>query len=194
MIKKILTCLEEIIGGISLSVMAVLVVVNVFMRMFFRQSIPWSEEVTSICYAYVIYVGAASLYKRYGHSSIDIIVKLFPEKMQAVCAVVSTLILTATCGITFVLSCIYCADSMTRRTPLLKLPYAVQAFAITLGFGFMLIHSAMFLKNAITRKDYYHEVPIYKNIIKVESAEDVAVRERETEKGIYQRKGGAQNA
>ena len=44
--------------------------------------------------------------------------------------------------------------------------------ALVLGFGFMLIHSIMFFKNVITKKDYFHEIPIYENIYKIDALED----------------------
>lgn len=118
----------------------------------------------------MIFVGSSSLYKRFGHSAIDLVVRAFPQKVQVICAIFSTGVLTVTCALSFVLSCGYCANSWTRRTQLLKIPYSVEAFALVLGFGFMLIHSIMFFKNVITKKDYFHEIPIYENIYKIDAS------------------------
>lgn len=170
--KKIATNLEEIVTGIALAIMTVLTVINVFCRLFLSRSFSWTEEVSYICYAYVIFVGASALYKRFGHSAIDIVVRAFPEKIQAVCSVFSMGVLVITCGLTFVLSCGYCASCWTRKTQLLKIPFSVSAFALVLGFGLMTIHSLMFLKNIFTKKDYFHEIPIYENIYNVDSLED----------------------
>ena len=166
--KKFLTNIEEIITGAALCVMTVLIVMNVFLK----KSFTWSEEISYICYAYVIFVGSSSLYKRFGHSAIDLVVRAFPQKVQVICAIFSTGVLTVTCALSFVLSCGYCASSWTRRTQLLKIPYSVESFALVLGFGFMLIHSIMFFKNVITKKDYFHEIPIYENIYKIDALED----------------------
>ena len=170
--KKFLTNIEEIITGAALCVMTVLIVMNVFCRLFLKKSFTWSEEISYICYAYVIFVGSSSLYKRFGHSAIDLVVRAFPQKVQVICAIFSTGVLTVTCALSFVLSCGYCASSWTRRTQLLKIPYSVESFALVLGFGFMLIHSIMFFKNVITKKDYFHEIPIYENIYKIDALED----------------------
>lgn len=170
--KRILTNIEEIITGAALSIMTCLTVMNVFCRLFLGKSFTWSEEISYICYAYVIFVGSSALYKRFGHSAIDIVVRAFPEKLQAVCAVFSTAVLTITCGLTFILSCGYCVSSLTRKTQLLKIPYAVSAFALVLGFGLMLVHSLMFMKNIFTKKDYFHEIPIYEHIYNVDVLQD----------------------
>ena len=184
--KKILTNMEEIITGAALCIMTVLTVMNVFCRLFLSRSFTWADEITYISYAYVIFVGASSLYKRFGHSAIDLVVKMFPEKLQAVCAVFSTTVLTLTNALCFVLSCGYCASSWTRRTQLLKIPYSVESFALVLGFGLMLVHSVMFLKNVILKKDYYHQLPIYQNIYNVDALQDQidASMEHQREKEI----------
>lgn len=191
--KKVLVSIEEIITGIAMSIMTVLVVANVFCRLFLSKSFTWADEIAYICYAYVIFVGASSLYKRFGHSAIDIVVRMFPKKVQAVCAVFSTAVLTFTCGLTFVLSCGYCASCWTRRTQLLKIPYSVTAFALVLGFGLMTIHSIMFLKNIFTKKDYFHEVPIYKDIYNVDALQDQIEASMEYQKE-KESKGGENNA
>ncbi len=170
--KRILTNIEEIITGTALCIMTVLTVMNVFFRLFLSKSFTWADEITYIGYAYVIFVGASSLYKRFGHSAIDLVVKMFPEKLQAACAVFSTTVLTLTNALCFALSCGYCASSWTRRTQLLKIPYSVESFALVLGFGLMLLHSVMFLKNVILKKDYYHQIPIYRHIYNVDALQD----------------------
>ena len=37
----------------------------------------------------------------------------------------------------------------------------------------MTIHSVFFLKNVITKKDYFHEIPIYEGIYEVDSLDDI---------------------
>ena len=43
--KKFLTNIEEIITGAALCVMTVLIVMNVFCRLFLKKSFTWSEEI-----------------------------------------------------------------------------------------------------------------------------------------------------
>ena len=80
--KKFLTNIEEIITGAALCVMTVLIVMNVFCRLFLKKSFTWSEEISYICYAYVIFVGSSSLYKRFGHSAIDLVYVRFLRKYK----------------------------------------------------------------------------------------------------------------
>ena len=114
--KKFLTNIEEIITGAALCVMTVLIVMNVFCRLFLKKSFTWSEEISYICYAYVIFVGSSSLYKRFGHSAIDLVVRAFPQKVQVICAIFSTGVLTVTCALSFVLSWILCKQLDQKNT------------------------------------------------------------------------------
>lgn len=189
--RKILSNIEEIVTGTALGIMTVLVVMNVFCRLFLHMSFTWADEIAYICYAYIIFVGSSALYKRFGHSAIDLVVRAFPEKLQAVCAVFSTAVLLIANAMCFVLSIGFCMSSWTRKTQLLKIPYSVEAFALVLGFGLMLLHSVMFLKNVFTKKDFFHEVPIYKEIYNVDALEDQIQASMEYQKE-KEDKGGKQ--
>lgn len=172
MVKKYATNVEEGITGIALFIMVILVIINVFCRLFLNKSVAWADEISYICYAYVIFVGSSCLYKRFGHSAVDLVVRAFPEKLQAICSVFSTIILTVTNAFCFALSCGFCVSSWTRKTQILKMPYSVQAFALVLSFGLMTLHSIMFLKNIFKKRDYFHKIPIYENIYNVDALED----------------------
>ncbi len=170
--KKVFVNLEEIIAGTALCIMIVLTSMNVFFRLVASKSFTWADEISYLCYAYVIFVGSSSLYKRFGHSAIDILVRAMPEKFQRAVSSLTMVALLAANLTCFVLSCGFCMSSMTRKTQLLKIPYAVEAFALVLGFGFMTIHSIMFLKNVIKKHDYYHTIPIYDGIFTVDALQD----------------------
>lgn len=187
--KKFLTNIEEIITGIAMCIMTILVVINVFCRMALNTSYPWVDEISYICYAYVIFVGSSALYKRFGHSAIDLIVRAFPDKVQAVVSTFSTVLLLGTNGLCFVLSIGFCGSCWTRRTQVLRIPYSFEAFALVLAFGFMTLHSIMFLKNVLKKKDYFHEIPIYEHIFNVDALEDQIEAGLEHQKKL-ENKGG----
>ena len=84
MLKKICVNIEEIIAGIALCIMSVATVFNVFCRLILSKSYPWAEEISYFCFAWLIFVGASAVYKRYQHSSIDILVRVFPDSADCV--------------------------------------------------------------------------------------------------------------
>ena len=201
-IKKFFLNFEEIIGGVCLVVMAIFIFMNTFSRLFFNVSIPALDEISYTLFAYVIFVGSSSLYKRYGHGVIDLIVKLFPEKVQAVISIIISSIMLVTNAFITYLSAGYCVQSFTRKTQTLHVSYSITSFSLVLAFFCMTIHSLMHLRSVIVNRDYFHEKPIYDNLFTVDSIDDMVKdseeqKEEEIEelkeeqkKEIEERKGG----
>ncbi len=185
-IKKFLLYFEESLAGVCLLVMTLFVFWNTFSRLIFSTSIPALDEISYTLYAYVIFVGSSSLYKRYGHGVIDLIVKLFPQWLQAAINIAVTVLLLGTNAILTVLSTGYCIQSWTRKTQTLRVPYSVTSFSMVLAFACMTIHSVFLLKNVITKKDYFHEIPIYDGIFVVDSVNDMV---EDTEAAQLEKRG-----
>lgn len=173
MLKRFLVYFEEVVAGTALLVQAAFVFINVFGRLIFNKSFAALDELSYLLFAYVVFMGSSSLYKRYGHGVIDLVVKMLPERMQAAISFCVSVLLVFTSGLVCVLSCGYCAQAWVRRTQTLHWPYSFTAFALVLGFFCMTVHSLFFLKNVIMKKDYFHEVPIYEGIYVVDSVEDM---------------------
>lgn len=189
-VRRLFVNFEEMVAGISLSLMAACVFINVFGRIVFHKSFAALDELSYLLYAYVIFTGSSSLFKRYGHGVIDLIVKMLPKKLQAVISCGVSILLVFTSGLVFVLSTGYCIQAWTRRTQTLHIPYSFTAFALVLGFFCMTVHALFFLKNVITRKDYFHEIPIYEGIFIVDSVEDMVADSRLQEAERTEKKGG----
>lgn len=172
-LKRIFVNFEEAVAGTALLLMTAFVFINTFGRIFFNKSFAALDELSYLMFAYVIFVGSSALYKRYGHGVIDLLIRLFPEKLQAAISAAVSALLVFICGLTFYLSCGYCISAWTRTSQTLRLPQSFTAFALVLGFFFMTIHSIFFLKNVITKRDYFHEIPIYEGIYEVDSLDDI---------------------
>ena len=189
-VRRLFVNFEEMVAGISLSLMAACVFINVFGRIVFHKSFAALDELSYLLYAYVIFMGSSSLFKRYGHGVIDLIVKMLPKKLQAVISCGVSILLVFTSGLVFVLSTGYCIQAWTRRTQTLHIPYSFTAFALVLGFFCMTVHALFFLKNVIAEKDYFHEIPIYEGIFIVDSVEDMVADSRLQEAERTEKKGG----
>ena len=64
-LKTILTNLDAIITGVTLSICVVLVNANVIMRYFFNHPIHWAEEVVTSLFVWTVFIGSAYVgYKR----------------------------------------------------------------------------------------------------------------------------------
>ena len=73
-----------IVMASTLAAMAVLVLLNVILRYFFSSGITWSEEMSRYLFVAMVFIGGGLAFKSDSHLSVDIIVKLLPEKGRKV--------------------------------------------------------------------------------------------------------------
>lgn len=162
--KKILANIEEIIAAFFLSVLLILTIANVALRFTTGRSLAWSEEISYLCFAWVVFVGASAVYKRGMHSSIDIVVHFLPESLSRILAFGVTLVITAAIAVVGWLSLELTYNAYTKLTPILYIPYTFVDLSITTGFALMLVHSFGFLRN-IVKYENYREIPLYRGIV-----------------------------
>ncbi|MDR1586358.1 MAG: TRAP transporter small permease, partial [Treponema sp.] len=162
-IKFFLVNFEEIIGSFFLSVLLLLTIVNVFIRFLTGRSYVWTEEISFLCFAWVIFIGASAVYKRGLHSSIDIVVQLFPERVKRIVSFCTCLLMFAAIIFVAYLSVKLAYNAVNKFTPILFIPYSVVDLSIVIGFSLMTIHCAGFLKNILKYSDY-QDRPLYKGL------------------------------
>lgn len=134
---------EEIIGCIGMSVIIVVISLNVFLRYFFNNSIPWAEEISVIGFSCVIFIGSAAVFKRHMHVGIDFVVGLLPDWLRsAVNYATSVFVLVFTAYITY-LGWIYSVESWDKPTSILYIPYFFVNIPICIGFASMTVHGAL---------------------------------------------------
>ena len=73
---------EEILCSVFLVTMIGLVIVNVFLRYLFNYSIFWAEEVATICFVWLVFIGASATYKHKMDIGIDILITKTPEQVE----------------------------------------------------------------------------------------------------------------
>ena len=164
---------EEIVAGLFLTVLLTIVTGNVFLRFTTRISLAWLEEISTLCFAYLIFIGASAVFKRNLHSGVDLLVRLFPETIKNIVSLFSSLVLFATCIFVTYLSFMYAVGSGAKKTPILRIPYFYIDIAVTIGFGLMCLHCIVFLYNTLKYKDFLREKQLYKNIFCFNSQEDI---------------------
>lgn len=167
-LKRIFANFEEIIASLFLAVMVTVLVANVVLRLSTSRSLLWMEEIAYLCFAWVVFVGAAAGYKRNLHSSIDMIIKFFPENTRRFVAILGMLLTLATCIIMVILSFNFSIQAWDKYTPFLYIRYTFIDISVTVGFLFTCVHSIVFIKNMILYKDFTKERLLYANIFNLD--------------------------
>ena len=152
-LKGILTNLDAIITGLTLSICVVLVNANVIMRYFFNNPIHWAEEVVTSLFVWTVFIGSAYAYRKHSHLGVDIFVNILPPKVKKVVKTVMSVVELLVLIMLTVISSQYVYHLIFNRTgklkivmtDLLRVPKWWTGIAVPIGFGLSVIYSIYFM-------------------------------------------------
>ena len=136
---------EVILSASFLSITVGVVILNVILRYVFDGGLFWAEEIATSAFIWSVFIGSAAAYRLKMHIGIDLITKLFPEKVREIISSVINLLMAVVNGYVCYLSILMINANKLKRTPVLDVPAMWINLAITVGFGLMTIHSIEFL-------------------------------------------------
>ncbi|MTI13920.1 TRAP transporter small permease [Sansalvadorimonas verongulae] len=140
---------EEIFASIAISITVIMVILNVFLRYGFGFVIPWTEELSVICFIWATYLGGSSCYKHKLHLGVDIIISMLPEGMRQRFQIMLYLFLLALHSVMVWLSFDYLMLS-SKSTPVMGISYFYINSVLVLSFGLMVLHTLRFLAQEIS--------------------------------------------
>lgn len=140
-LKFILDHFEEILASIFIVITTTLVLVNVFLRYFMKTGLFWTEEVTTSCFVWSVFLGSAAAYRRGQHIGVDILVNKFPGPVRNLIKILVNLILLFTNGYILYLSIIFVRLSYIKPTAVLGVSSAWVSGALIVGFGLTTLYS-----------------------------------------------------
>lgn len=129
MIKKLIDILVKIeIAAASLILIALILCTfsGAIMRYCFNSPYTWEEEFQLACMVWITFLGAPAAFHTKSHVAIEILVDLFPKKLQQIMDVLIAVAVWAVLIYFFFRSIDFVAviASTSRSTPMLKIPYA----------------------------------------------------------------------
>ena len=140
---------EDIFASIAISITVLMVILNVFLRYGFGFVIPWTEELSVICFIWATYLGGSSCYKNKLHLGVDIVIATLPERMRQRYQILLYLFLLGLHSIMLWLSFDYLMLS-SKSTPVMGISYFYINSVLVLSFGLMALHTLRFLAQDIT--------------------------------------------
>ncbi len=163
--KRIITNLDAVICGTTLTLCVILVNANVVFRYFLNNPIKWTDEVVTSLFIWTVFMGSAYAHRRHAHLGVDIVVNLIHGKsrdvIQFVMDILQILILVL---LTYISAQYVCAliwkrgivfemvDGVLKYvgqvkytyTDTLRIPKWYTGVAVPLGFGLSLIYAVYF--------------------------------------------------
>lgn len=119
--------IDLIIAGVVLAILIALTVAGVVWRYIFSSPFTWLEEVQVICMVWVVFAGGGAAFRAGNHVAIEVLVDVFPAKVQRVIGWFITIVVVAVLAYFFVQSIGYIKMFLRsgRTTSMLKIPYSL---------------------------------------------------------------------
>lgn len=182
--KKLLNHFEVYAGAGIFIIMTILLFVQVVTRYCFGHAVTWAEEVATILFVWMVYLGVAAAVLSRKHLKIDAFVEMLPFKAKKTLLIISNVIFLAfSLYIIFpMMSLVNNYAAKSAASPILKIPKALSYVVMPLCF----LLTAVRLVQEIIRlsKEKEKELGVSKPII------DIAALEKEAEEIARQKKGG----
>ena len=182
--KKLLNHFEVYAGAGIFIIMTILLFVQVVTRYCFGHAVTWAEEVATILFVWMVYLGVAAAVLSRTHLKIDAFVEMLPFKAKKTLLIISNVIFLAfSLYIIFpMMSLVNNYAAKSAASPILKIPKALSYVVMPLCF----LLTAIRLVQEIIRlsKEKVKELGVSKPII------DIAALEKEAEELARQKKGG----
>ena len=163
--KRVVSNLDAVICGATLTVCVVLVNLNVIFRYFLNNPIKWTDEVVTSLFIWTVFMGSAYAHRKHAHLGVDIVVNLVPagprKVIEFIMDILQILILVL---LTYISAQYVCALIWKRGivfqvvdgalkyvgqvkytyTDTLRIPKWYTGIAVPLGFGLSLIYAIYF--------------------------------------------------
>ena len=139
--KHILKNLDAYIAGALFAVTMVLVIMNVFTRYIFNFVIAWSEELSTSCFVYTVFIGAAWCLRTRQHVGVDLLVNRLPEKAREIVHLLTDIVILALNSYITYLAVLFMRSSKAKTMPIMKVSVNYLYSALLIGFGLMAIYS-----------------------------------------------------
>lgn len=139
MVSRAIGRLEEGLISLLLVGMTLLVFVEVILRFGFNTGFLWMQELTLLCSAWFVMLGASYGVKAGSHIGVDAIVRLLPTGLKRIVSIVAVLLCLAYCGILFTGSWVYLSKIYSIGLELedMVFPKWVAHSILVIGFGLL---------------------------------------------------------
>src|SRR5215471_54930 len=127
----------ETIVIVALLAELVLVLANVFDRIYFRRSFLWADEAARLSLSILAFIGGAVAYRRREHAFVRILQNLVAPPVERACLVLSDIVVLFVVTLTSIASLQFIASSWGELTPVLQLPAALIALPLPIGMALL---------------------------------------------------------
>lgn len=145
--------LENVLLAVSLALILVLTITNVFLRYVLKTGMLWSEEFIGLNLLFIGVFGSAVGIRDRGHTCMDSVVSRLPRGLQALIYVTVQLTILFLLSYFIYSGALFTKSVGTQKSFVLKWPMKIFYGMIPLGFSFCLFEELLiFLKDILNRQ------------------------------------------
>ncbi len=130
---------EEWIVVLMLAAMTLITFIQVVLRYVFNQGFTWALELTTVCFAVMIFVGISYGVRVGAHIGVDALVKLLPSGRRRVVSVLAVLLCLVYAGIVLIGSYEYVSKMKAVGIELEDMPIPLWIVRAVMPFGYALM-------------------------------------------------------
>jgi TRAP-type C4-dicarboxylate transport system permease small subunit len=135
--------IQEFFSGVALTIVIASVCYGVVSRYILHQPATWANELATVMFTWVVFLGASAAFKHKMHIGIDLLVKSVPRKLRIVLVVTANVILLVFLGYVTISGVSFSIVSYKQPTSVLRIPKTFVFLAVPVGFGLMFFHHIM---------------------------------------------------
>lgn len=126
-VLRVLSNLDIAVAALTLLVLIVLTLYGVVMRYVVGHPLTWLEEVQLACMVWIVFAAGGAAFRTGNHVAIEMVVEMFPKKIQKVIEVFISIVVVVVLAYLFVQSVgfIEMFIKSGRSTSMLKIPYTL---------------------------------------------------------------------
>jgi len=150
---KRLNRFEEVTSSVALSLMAGIIILQVFQRYVMQHSLDWPEELARYLFIYSVYVGSSYAAEGRRHLEVTIIRTVFGKKIGIISTVLAYIITVFFCILMFFwgIKMIFFVIASNQVAPALQFPMWIAYICIPLGFLLMGFRTCLVIFNVLRK-------------------------------------------
>lgn len=119
----------------------VLVLANVFARLFLDRSFLWSDEAARLALSVLAFIGGAVAYRRREHAYVSLLINMLPPAGHRAFLALADVVVLFVSGLTGIASVEFLVAGWGERTPILQLPAALIGMPLPVGMALLVLYA-----------------------------------------------------
>jgi TRAP-type C4-dicarboxylate transport system permease small subunit len=150
-IKRLIDRCLYFSGAVFLVVILVMVSLEVFFRYVMNQSIPWSNEVSTIALVWMVFLSSSYAVSKHANLKIEVFVSWFPIRTQRIIDIIINILLLVFFIVFLTIGAQYSIKIFSAKSTALRISQSIFYIPVPIASIFMFFYTFVNLKERLHR-------------------------------------------